>query len=73
DAVLVLLRRTFGGFEAAERRQMMTLLMGQMAARDVGFGTDVDPVRSAEALRTVRHLLGLAPADVTAAHDEVPA
>ena len=73
DAVLVLLRRTFGGFEAAERRQMMTLLMGQMDARDVGFGTDVDPVRSAEALRTVRHLLGLAPADVTAAHDEVPA
>ena len=72
DAALVLLRRTFGGFESAQRRQIMMLLMGQMALRDVGFGVDVDPVRSAEALRTVRHLLGLALTDVTAAPDEVP-
>jgi len=72
DAALVLLRRTFGGFESAQRRQIMMLLMGQMALRDVGFGVDVDPVRSAEALRTVRHLLGLALADVTATSDEVP-
>jgi hypothetical protein len=71
DAVLVLLRRTFGGFEAAERRQIMTLLMGQMATRDIGFGADVDPVRSAAALRTVRYLLGLAPADLAAVGDEV--
>jgi len=61
DAVLVLLRRTFGAFESAERRQIMTLLMGQMATRDVGFGNDVDPERAAAAMRTVRHLLGLGP------------
>jgi hypothetical protein len=67
DMVLVLLRRTFGAFEAAERRQIMTLLMGQMGVRDVGFGTDVDPVRSAEVLRTVRHLLGLASPEPVAA------
>jgi len=39
----------------------MTLLMGQMATRDVGFGNDVDPERAAAAMRTVRHLLGLGP------------
>jgi hypothetical protein len=61
ESVLVLLRRTFGAFEAAERRQIMTLLMGQMATRDMGFGSDVDAERAAAALRTVRHLLGLGP------------
>jgi len=61
ESVLVLLRRTFGAFEAAERRQIMTLLMGQMATREVGFGSDVDAERAAAALRTVRHLLGLGP------------
>ena len=65
EAVLVLLRRTFGSFEAAERRQIMTLLMGQVAVRTVGFGADVDPIRAASALGTVRHLLGLAPVEMS--------
>ncbi len=65
ESVLVLLRRTFGSFEAAERRQIMTLLMGQMATRDAGFGSDVDADRAAAALGTVRHLLGLGPAAET--------
>ncbi|MEM1333733.1 MAG: DUF5682 family protein, partial [Actinomycetota bacterium] len=60
DAVLALLRRTFGGFEAAERRQLMALLTGGDLRRVTGFGSDVDPTRAADALRTVRHLLGLA-------------
>ena len=59
DAVIALLRRTFGAFEAAERRQMMSLLLGSTLVRTTGFGVDVDPARSAAALRTVRHLLGL--------------
>ncbi|MEL6892520.1 MAG: DUF5682 family protein [Actinomycetota bacterium] len=69
DAVLPLLRRTFGGFEAAERRQMMTLLTSGAIRRATGFGADVDADRAAAALTTVRHLLGLAPAD--AEHVEV--
>jgi hypothetical protein len=64
DGVVALLRRTFGAFEAAERRQLMALLVGAGSARSGadagGFGADVDPVRSAAALTTVRHMLGLA-------------
>ncbi len=60
DAVLPLLRRTFGGFEAAERRQMMALLAGGDLRRVTGFGDGVDDVRASAALATVRHLLGLA-------------
>jgi hypothetical protein len=59
DAIVVLMRRTFGAFEAAERRQLMAVLMGRGVERPAGFGDDVDPVRSAAALVTVRHLLGL--------------
>ena len=59
DAVIVLLRRTFGAFEAAERRQLMAVLMGLGVDRTSGFGVDVDPERSASALATVRHMLGL--------------
>jgi len=58
-AVIVLLRRTFGAFEAAERRQLMAVLMGLGVERTIGFGADVDPTRSASALVTVRHMLGL--------------
>jgi hypothetical protein len=62
DGVVALLRRTFGAFEAAERRQLMALLVGAGSARpgEGGFGADVDPVRSAAALATVRRMLGLA-------------
>lgn len=61
DAVLPLLRRTFGGFEAAERRQIMALLDGGDVHRITGFGANIDDERAAAALVTVRHLLGLAP------------
>ena len=59
EAVLVLLRRTFGAFEPAERRQLMSLLSGGIVVRTDGFGADVDPERAAAVLRTVRSMLGL--------------
>jgi hypothetical protein len=59
DAVIVLLRRTFGAFEAAERRQLMAVLLGLGATRSGGFGDDVDPGRAAASLLTVRRMLGL--------------
>jgi hypothetical protein len=59
DSVVALLRRTFGAFEAAERRQLMRLLMGIGVERADGFGADVDPARAAGALTTVRHMLGV--------------
>ena len=60
DGVVALLRRTFGAFETAERRQLMAVLMGLGVERGGGFGDDVDPIRAAAVLRTVRHMLGLA-------------
>jgi hypothetical protein len=60
DAVIALLRRTFGAFEPAERRQIMSLLLGGSIGRASGFGADVDPERAAAVLDTVRHMLGLA-------------
>ena len=65
DAVIVLLRRTFGAFEAAERRQLMSMLVGAESRQTNGFGPDVDAERTAAALATVRRMLGLA--------DHVPA
>jgi hypothetical protein len=59
EAVVALLRRTFGAFEAAERRQLMRLLMGLGVERASGFGADVDPTRAAAALVTVRQMLGV--------------
>ena len=59
DAVIALLRRTFGSFEAAERRQIMSLLLGGEIATTSGFGADVDSERAAAVLDTVRHLLGV--------------
>lgn len=59
DAVIALLRRTFGAFEPAERRQIMSLLLGGSIGRVSGFGADVDPERAAAVLDTVRHMLGL--------------
>jgi len=59
DAVIALLRRTFGAFEPAERRQIMSLLTGRAMERSRPFGDDVDEERAAAALETVRHLLGI--------------
>ncbi len=61
DDVVALLRRTFGQFEPAERRQLMSLLSGadRPSAAGPGFGADVDADRAAAVLVTVRHLLGL--------------
>jgi len=59
EAVVALLRRTFGAFEAAERRQLMRLLMGLGVERATGFGVGVDPERAAAALITVRQMLGV--------------
>lgn len=54
-----LLRRTFGSFEAAERRQLGRLVAGEQREARSAFGADLDPRRLVDALRTVRLLLGL--------------
>ncbi len=59
DGVVALLRRTFGAFEPAERRQIMTLLVTGRPVRAIGFGDGVDGERAEFVLVTVRHLLGL--------------
>lgn len=71
DAVVALLRRTFGAFEPAERRQIMTLLIGGAMRPPAGFGPDVDPVRAHDVLTTVRHLLGIPVTEPGDAADEV--
>ena len=68
DGVIVLLRRTFGAFEAAERRQLMRVLLGRGIEHAAGFGDDVDPDRAAQAAATVRAMLGL-PAAVPVGRD----
>jgi hypothetical protein len=57
DRCLPVLRRTFGGFEPAERHRLGRLLTG--AVPDTGAG-ELDDARVAAALDTVRALLGLA-------------
>jgi hypothetical protein len=57
--VIPLLRRTFGAFEAAERRQLGRLLAGESREVPLGFGGGIDPVRAEAALRTVRLAFGL--------------
>jgi hypothetical protein len=64
DDVVALLRRTFGSFEPAERRQLMAVAVGAPLQRRRGFGEDVDPRRAAAALATVRAMLGVAPVEV---------
>lgn len=59
DEVVPLLRRTFGAFEPAERRQLGHLLATGTVARAGAVGADLDPERVALGLATVRHLLGL--------------
>ncbi|MFW2336221.1 DUF5682 family protein [Ilumatobacter sp.] len=59
DETVPLLRRTFGAFESAERRQLGRLVAGAEREVVVGFGPGHDEARAAAALVTVRHLLGL--------------
>ena len=59
DETVPLLRRTFGSFEAAERRQLGRLVAGGEREVLTGFAPGADDARVAAALRTVRHLLGL--------------
>ena len=59
DETVPLLRRTFGAFESAERRQLGRLMAGEERETLGGFGPGVDDARAAAAITTVRHLLGL--------------
>jgi hypothetical protein len=59
DETVPLLRRTFGAFEAAERRQLGRLLAGEHREVLTGFGPGFDTDRVLTTLTTVRHLLGL--------------
>lgn len=59
-ATVPLLRRTFGGFEPAERRQLGMLLADLAPATGSGFGSEIDAERAAAALVTVRQMLGVA-------------
>jgi hypothetical protein len=61
-----LLRRTFGAFESAERRQLGVLVAGGVRRASAAFGEGIDPARLLAAMTTVRHMLGLP------VHDEVP-
>lgn len=58
-AISPLLRRTFGSFEAAERRQLGMLLANQVVVAGDGFGADIDEQRAAAGLATVRQMLGV--------------
>jgi hypothetical protein len=55
-----LLRRTFGSFESAERRQLGRLMAGEQRELLTGFGPELDDARVLAVLSTVRHMLGLA-------------
>lgn len=66
EAVVALLRRTFGAFEPAERRQLGGLLATGRVERAAPMGDDVDEARGLAGLATVRAMLGLPPREVTA-------
>ena len=57
-AAAPLLRRTFGSFEPAERRQLGLLLAHGESSASAVFGAGVDAARAAAALATVGLLLG---------------
>lgn len=59
QSTVPLLRRTFGAFEPAERRQLGLLLADEAPSRGPGFGQGIDDERASAALRTVRQLLGV--------------
>jgi hypothetical protein len=56
--VLPLLRRTFGTFEVAERRQIGERVRRGTTQTDTGGGQDLDAARVAAALHTIAELLG---------------
>ena len=58
-ATTPLLRRTFGAFDVAERRQL-GLLVSDHAELPTMFGAGVDDSRASAVLRTVRDMLGVA-------------
>lgn len=62
DAV-ALLRRTFGSFEPAERRQLGLLVTGRRREHIGVVAPDLDETRARAGLATVRLMLGLPPAD----------
>jgi hypothetical protein len=57
--VVALLRRTFGAFEPAERRQLGVLITTTSRDTTTPFGPDVDEARAAAGIATVRAMLGL--------------
>jgi Family of unknown function (DUF5682) len=57
--VVPLLRRTFGAFEPAERRQLGLLVRTGTVERVTLAGDDVDPERAAAGVATARLMLGL--------------
>jgi hypothetical protein len=59
DETVALLRRTFGAFESAERRQIGVLVAGGGRPSPQTDGAGVDPERLMAAMATVRHMLGL--------------
>lgn len=61
--VVALLRRTFGAFEPAERRQLGLLLASDHMERSAPAGDDLDAQRVVGAIATVRSMLGLAPSE----------
>ena len=63
EAVVALLRRTFGAFEPAERRQLGALLATGSVERVAPTGDDVDEARALLGLATVRAMLGLPPVE----------
>ncbi len=65
EDVVALLRRTFGAFEPAERRQLGGLLATGQIERAAPMGDDVDDARATAGLATVRAMLGLAPREAT--------
>ena len=62
EDIVALLRRTFGAFEPAERRQLGVLLATGRVERVAPMGDDIDEARGRAGLATVRAMLGLAPA-----------
>jgi hypothetical protein len=57
--IVALLRRTFGAFEPAERRQLGVLVSSGTRAAPAALGSDLDAARVAAAMATVRSMLGL--------------